>query len=251
MARLAGKTAFITGAASGIGRQSALLFASEGANVALLDIAETAGQAVAAEITAQGGKAHFLPVDITSETSVEEAFGQGLSRLGKIDILHNNAGGSSSKDGSIVTAPIDELWRVMQLDLLGTILACRNAIPAMQENGGGSIVNMASVVSLIGVPNIDFYTATKGAVIALTRTLAMQHAHSNIRVNALAPGVTMTERVLAASKGDVSAYPLARKQLLGPAAPIDVAAAALFLASDEARKITGTILPVDGGSTSW
>ncbi|MGO4839561.1 SDR family NAD(P)-dependent oxidoreductase, partial [Rhizobiaceae sp. 2RAB30] len=151
----------------------------------------------------------------------------------------------------VVSAPIDELWRVLQLDLLGTILACRQAIPAMKASGGGAIVNMTSIVTLIGVPNIDFYTAAKGAVSALTRTLAVQHAEIPIRVNALAPGVTMTERVMAASGGDVSAYPLARKQLLGPAAPIDVANAALFLASDEAKKVTGIVMPVDGGSSAW
>lgn len=251
MRRLNDKVAFLTGAASGIGKRSALMFAREGARLVLLDLNETAGQVVAEEIRARGGEALFLRTDVTSEESVRDAFARGLGHFGRIDILHNNAGGSSGRDGSIVTAPIEELWRVLELDLLGTLLACRNAIPAMKDTGGGSIINMTSVVSMIGVPGIDFYTAAKGAIISLTRTLAMQHAEANIRVNAIAPGVTMTERVLQASNGDVSRFPLAKKQILGPAEPEDVAAAALFLASDEARKITGTILPVDGGCTSW
>lgn len=250
MNRLAGKTAFITGAASGIGRATAQLFAGEGAKIVALDISE-AGASTVKMIEDAGGEAIFVPTDVTSESSVRDAFACGLDRFGRVDILHNNAGGSSGRDGSVVSAPIDELWRVLQLDLLGTILACRQAIPAMKASGGGAIVNMTSIVTLIGVPNIDFYTAAKGAVSALTRTLAVQHAEIPIRVNALAPGVTMTERVMAASGGDVSAYPLARKQLLGPAAPIDVANAALFLASDEAKKVTGIVMPVDGGSSAW
>lgn len=251
MGRLTGKAAFITGAASGIGKAAALLFAQEGARLCLLDIATEAGGALADEIAAGGGDALFLETDITSEHSVSSSFGRGLATLGEVDVLLNCAGGSSGKDGSIVDAPIEELWRVMQLDLLGTILTCRAAIPAMRASGGGSIVNMSSTVTVATVPGIDFYTAVKGGVSALTRTLAVQHAPSRIRVNALAPGVTMTERVLAISGGDVSRFPLASKQVLGPAKPHEVAAAALFLASDDAAMVTGVVLPVDGGASAW
>ena len=249
--RLTGKTAFVTGAASGIGRASARLFAAEGANVVLIDIARGAGLHTEAEIRDAGGKAVFIETDITSEDGVASAFEAGRNKFGRIDILHNNAGGSSGKDGSVVRAPIEELWRVMRLDLLGTVLACRNAIPVMAAQGSGSIINMSSVVSLIGVPDLDFYTAAKGAISALTRTLARQHAPSRVRINAIAPGVTLTERVLAASGGDTSRFPLSQKQLLGPAKPEDIAAAALYLASDEASKVTGVILPIDGGATAW
>lgn len=251
MKRLEGKTAFITGAASGIGRQTAMLFAAEGANVVLLDISGEAGRAVASSIESDGGAALFVRADVTSEENMKEAFDAGISRFGRIDVLHNNAGGSSGRDGSLVTAPLSELWRVMQLELLGAILSCRLAIPEMVKQGGGSIINMSSVVSLIGVPNLDFYTAAKGGISALTRTLAVQHAPHGIRVNAIAPGITMTERVLAISGGDVSTFPLAKKQILGPAQPRDIANAALFLASDEAAKITGVVLPVDGGASAW
>lgn len=251
LGRLSGKAAFITGAASGIGKAAALLFAEEGARLCLLDVAAEAGSALADEIAAGGGVALFLETDITSEQSVASSFDRGLTALGDVGILLNCAGGSSGRDGSIVDAPIEELWRVMQLDLLGTILTCRAAIPAMKAAGGGSIVNMSSTVTMATVPGIDFYTAVKGGVSALTRTLAVQHAPSRIRVNALAPGVTMTERVLAISGGDVSRFPLASKQVLGPAKPREVAAAALFLASDEAAMITGVVLPVDGGASAW
>lgn len=251
MGRLQGKTAFVTGAASGIGRATASLFAREGACVVLLDIAEEAGAAAADEIVASGGKARFIRTDVTSDESVAAAFEAGIREYGRIDVLHNNAGGSSGRDGSLVDAPVDELWRVMRLDVLGTILACRAAIPVMARQGGGSIVNMSSVVSLIGLPDLDFYTVAKGGISALTRALARQHAASGIRVNVIAPGITMTERVLAAYGGDTSRFPLAQKQLLGAARPEDIAAAALYLASDEAAKVTGVVLPIDGGATAW
>lgn len=251
MRRLEGKTAFVTGAASGIGRASARLFAAEGARLVALDIAEEAGRLLARELADAGSEALFVRTDVTSQESVNAAFAEGRTRFGGADILLNCAGGSSGKDGSLVDAPLDELWRVLQLDLFGTILACRAAIPLMAEAGGGSIVNMSSAVSLIGVPGIDFYTAAKGAVSALTRALALQHAPSRVRVNAIAPGVTMTERVLALSGGEVGAFPLSRKQVLGPARPQDVANAALFLASGESAGITGVVLPVDGGASAW
>ncbi|MEO3388790.1 SDR family oxidoreductase [Mesorhizobium sp. CAU 1741] len=251
MGRLSGKTAVITGGASGIGRAAALLFASEGAQVYIIDLAEDAGGALVADIVQSGGDAAFGAADITCEQSVNAAFAEVCRAFGPADILLNCAGGSSGRDGSIVDAPVEELWRVMQLDLLGTILACRAVIPAMGKRGGGSIVNMSSSVTLSSVPGVDFYTAAKGAVSALTRTLAAQHAAARIRINALAPGVTMTERVLQLSGGDVSRFPLAQKQRLGPATPSQVAAAALFLASDDAAMVTGVILPVDGGASSW
>lgn len=251
MARLDGKVAFVTGGASGIGRATARLFAAEGARVVILDIAAEGGEACAGAISNSGGEALFVRTDVTSEESMAVAFAAGIARFGRIDILHNNAGGSSGRDGSLVDVPVEELWRVMRLDLLGTMLACRSAIPLMTRQGKGSIVNMSSVVSLIGVADVDYYTAAKGGVSALTRTLALQHGAAGIRVNAIAPGVTLTERILSRTGGDVSTLPLAGKQVLGPASPEDVAAVALFLASDDAAKVTGVVLPVDGGASAW
>lgn len=247
---LSGKVAFVTGGASGIGRASAKLYALRGATVVIADIS-AAGATVAEEITAAGGRATFQAVDVTSPESVEQAFAVTVERHGGLDILHNNAGGSTGQDGSLVDAPLEEFWRVIRLDLFGTILCCRAAIPRMQARGGGSIVNMTSIVSLIGVNKVDFYTAAKGGVSALTRALAVQHAASNIRVNAIAPGVTATDRILAQSGGDFSKFALMRKQIGGASTPEDIAAAALFLSSPEAGRITGVILPVDGGAQSW
>jgi NAD(P)-dependent dehydrogenase (short-subunit alcohol dehydrogenase family) len=251
MGRLNGKSVFVTGAAGGIGRAAAQLFAAEGAAIVVSDIAEAEGEKTAALVREHGGRALFVHTDVTSEESVARAFARGRAAFGQITVLHNNAGGSSGKDGSLATGSLDEFWRVIRLDLFGTILCCRAAIAGMIEIGGGSIINMSSIVSVIGVPDLDFYTAAKGGISALTRSLALQNAPHRIRVNALAPGVTMTERILKQSGGQVDKFPLSRKQILGPAAPIDVANAALFLASDESASITGTILPVDGGASAW
>lgn len=248
--RLRDSVVVVTGGASGIGRASAALYAREGAQVVVADISPE-GARIAEAIAAQGGRASFQPIDVTSAESVAGAFSAIVERHGRVDVLHNNAGGSSGRDGSLTDAPVEEFWRVVELDLLGTILCCRSAIPIMKAGAGGSIINMTSVVSLIGVPNVDFYTAAKGGVASLTRTLAVQHAPSGIRVNALAPGVTATERIRALSGGDFSRFPLMRKQVGGVAEADDVAAAALFLASGESRAVTGVILPVDGGAQAW
>jgi NAD(P)-dependent dehydrogenase (short-subunit alcohol dehydrogenase family) len=249
--RLAGRCAVVTGAAAGIGRAAAVLFAAEGARVALLDIDAEGGARTAATIAAAGGQAEFLATDITSEAGVARAFARIEASLGGADVLLNCAGGSSGRDGRLVDVEMEELWRVLRLDLHGTMLCCRAAIAAMQAKGGGAIVNMTSVVGLVGVPGMDLYTSAKGAVAALTRALAVTHAPDGIRVNAIAPGITLTERVLALSGGDVGRFALARKQVLGPALPGDIAEAALFLASDAARRITGVVLPVDGGASAW
>jgi len=217
----------------------------------ILDIAEVEGEQTARAIRDRGGEAIFIHTNITVESSVAEAFDRGSKLVGQPDVLHNCAGGSTGSDGSLISARIEEFWRVVELDLLGTILCCRNAIPAMIEAGGGAIINMSSVSSLIGAPNMDFYTAAKGGVSALTRALALQHAPDNIRVNAIAPGVTTTERVLRRAEGNLNNFALMKKQIAGAAEPVDIAQAGLFLASDEARMITGVVLPVDGGATAW
>jgi len=246
MARLAGKVAFITGAAAGIGRATALLFAREGARVVVADIASAA-----AEETAHmaGNGAIAVRTDVTDEASLQAAIRATLDKFGRLDVLHNNAGGSTPQDNTVVEAPIEEFWRVIKLDLFGTFLGCRCAIPALIRCGGGSVINMSSNLALMGIHGRDCYTAAKGGIAALTRSLAVEFAPQRVRVNALAPSATMTERVKKLMAGNPAIEKLAQSHLLGLIQPEDVASAALYLASEESRMITGQILSVDSGVT--
>ena len=246
MTRLAGKVAFITGAASGIGRATAVLFAREGAQVVVADIAAESG-----EETAQlaGHGATFVHTDVTNEASVQAAIRTTMATFGRLDVLHNNAGGSTPHDNTVVDAPIEEFWRVITLDLFGTFLGCRYGIPAMIESGGGSVINMTSNLALMGIAGRDCYTAAKGGVAALTRSLAVEFAPQRVRVNAIAPSATMTDRVQKLMAGNPAIDRLAQSHLLGLIQPEDIANAALYLASEESRMVTGQILPVDSGVT--
>ena len=246
MPRLAGKTAFITGAGAGIGRATAVRFAREGARVVVAEI-----DSAAAEETAHlaGNGAIALRVDVTEEASLEAAIRTTVDHFGALHVVHNNAGGSTSRDGSVVEAPIEEFWRVIRLDLFGTFLGCRFAIPAIATGGGGAVVNMASNLALMGIAGRDCYTAAKGGVAALTRSLAVEFAPKRVRVNALAPSATMTDRVRRLMQGNGAITKLAQSHLLGLIEPEDVANAALYLASDDSRMVTGQILPVDSGVT--
>ena len=245
MDRLAGKIAFITGAGAGIGRATALAMAREGAQVVVAEINTVAGEE-SAHLAGNGAIA--IRTDITEEDSVRAAIRQARRHFGGLHILHNNAGGSTPQDGTVVDAPIEEFWRVIKLDLFGTFLGCRCAIPEIVASGGGAVINMASNLALMGITGRDCYTAAKGGVAALTRSLAVEFA-PKVRVNALAPSATMTERVKKLMEANAAVDQLARSHLLGLIAPQDVANAALFLASEEARMITGQILPVDSGVT--
>ena len=247
MPRLSGKVAFITGATSGIGSITAELFAAEGARVAVAGRNAERGQAVVERIAAKGGTASFVATDVTEPDSFAAALQHTAGLFGGVDVLFNNAGGSSAADGPVTEAPLEEFWRCIRLDLFGTWLGCRFAIPLMQARGGGSIINAASIVGAMGVPNRDAYTAAKGGIIALTRSMAVEFAKDGIRVNTIVPGAVAPERVL----GCFDREPHLKKQqdayLLGLAEPIDVAYAALYLASDESRRTTGQRLPVDSG----
>jgi len=253
MARLAGKVAFITGGGGGIGRATAERFVAEGARVVVADIDVTAGEAAAASARGgagnAGGDAHFVRCDVTERTSVEAAVTETVARYGKLDILHNNAGGSTLQDGPVTEAPEEEFWRVIRLDLYGTFLCSKIAIPRIIEAGGGAVINMSSNVALMALPGRDCYTAAKGGIASLTRSMAVEYAPYKIRVNAIAPSVTLTDRVkrlLAASK-DIGK--LASSHLLGLGQPIHVANMAVYLASDEAEITTGQVLAVDSGAT--
>ena len=250
--RLAGKVAFITGAGGGIGRATAERFAEEGAKVVLTDIDRALGEAAAQSARSaaanSGGDAVFLHCDVTDATSVQAAFAETANRYGALHILHNNAGGSTSADGPVTEAPEEEFWRTIKLDLYGTWLCSKHGIPHIIRSGGGAVINMSSVAALMGTNGRDCYTAAKGGIAAMTRSMAVEYAPHKIRVNAIAPSATMTERVkklMAASTGDIRK--VAAQHLFGLGQPIHIANMAVYLACDEAAITTGQVIPVDSG----
>lgn len=246
MSRLDGKVAFITGAGTGIGRAAALLFAREGAKVCVAEINAEAGEDVAHQI---GGSAIAIRTDVTDPDSLQDAMRQCAEKFGRMNVLYNNAGGSTAQDATAVDAPLDEFWRAIKLDLFGTFLGCRFGIPELIRAGGGSVINMASNVALMGFPGRDCYTAAKGGIAAITRSLAVSYAPQKVRVNAIAPSVTRTDRVVKLMEGNEAVAKIANAHLLGLGEPQDVAYAAVYLASDESKRTTGSILLVDSGVT--
>ena len=246
MPRLAGKVAFITGAGTGIGRATAILLAREGAKVAVADI-----DAAAADETAQlaGNEAMAILTDVTDPDILQKAIRATVDKFGRLDVLHTNAGGSTAQDDTAVNAPIEEFWRAIKLDLFGTFLGCRFGIPELIKAGGGSVINMSSNVALMGVAGRDCYTAAKGGIAAITRSLAVAYAPQRVRVNAIAPSATMTDRVKRLIAGNAALTRLADSHLLGLIEPSDIANAALYLASDDSRMVTGQVLAVDSGVT--
>ncbi|MGD1886330.1 MAG: SDR family NAD(P)-dependent oxidoreductase [Cohaesibacteraceae bacterium] len=248
MGRLTGKTAVLTGGGNGIGKAGVKKFTAEGAAVVIADFNLEAAETLTKSIISEGGKAVAVQADVSDEASVDAMVASALETFGKIDILFNSAGGGSTKDGPVTELELDEFWRTIRVDLFGTLLTCRRTIPAMLESGDGSIINISSLRAVIGTQGADAYTASKGGVLAMSRAMAMQWAEHNIRVNVVAPGVVLPERVAAFIKPD---NPIYQKSLLGPSEPDDVANLALYLASDEARKVTGTVMRVDGGASIY
>lgn len=259
--RLQDKVAFITGAGAGIGEAAAKRFAREGARVVVAEINGDAGQRVAEGIRAAGGQAEFVRCDVTDEESVRQAVGSCVEAFGRLDVLYNNAGGSTPADDAVTDVSMEEFWRCIKLDLFGTFLCCRHGIRAMQDCGrGGSVINTASYNAVIGTAGRDCYAAAKGGVISLTRSMAVEYAADGIRVNCIAPGVVNSPRMsrfMATNPNHRIFNPRNRHRrpevpshLLGMIEIEDLTAMAVFLASDDSRRVTGRIELVDSGATA-
>ena len=247
MGRLKGKRVLITGSANGIGRAAARLFAAEGAQLTLCDRDHPHNEEVAHEIKRAGGQAQAIQTDVGEPDDMQNAVNAAVDTYGGLDVLYNNAGGATKQDGAITEIELDEFWRTIRVDLFGTVLGCRFAIPHLVSAGGGAIINTTSIRAMTGTEGADAYTSAKGGIITLTRALALQWAKAGIRVNAIAPGVILTDRVRTMLRDD---DPVRVKTPLGPSEPEDVAPLALYLASDESRQMTGMILPLDGGASA-
>ena len=249
MGRLDGKVAVITGAGGGMGREAALLFCAEGARVCVADV-----DADAAEQTASEASDSFpVEVDVADENSVRAMYEQTAERYGGIDVLYNNAGISPSDDASILETESDAWQRVQDVNTKGVYFCCKYGIPHLLERGGGSVINVASFVALVGAATSQIsYTASKGAVLALSRELAVQFARQGVRVNALCPGPVETPLLMRLFEETPGAYERRRVHLpMGrPATAREIALGALFVASDESSYVTGSTFLVDGGLTS-
>ncbi len=249
MDALKDRVALITGAGTGIGAVAAELFARNGARVVVAEINEEQGRSVVDELRTKGLEAIFVRTDVTDADSVQACVAETVATFGKLDVIYNNAGGSSTRDSDVTRVEVDEFWRAIKLDLFGTWLVCHYGIPEIIRAGGGAVVNATSVVALMGWPGKDAYTAAKGAIAALTRSMAVEFAPHKVRVNAVAPGTTRTPRVMAQLAQLETTQKLTAAHLLGMVEPIDVANAALYLASDAAARTTGQIIAVDSGLT--
>jgi len=245
--RLQGKVVVITGASSGIGRATATLFAREGAKVIVADINEELGRGAVDEIQRAGGEAVFVKADVSKARDAERVVKTAIARYGRLDVLHNNAGIGFL--GTVVDTSEQDWDRIMAVNVKGVFLMSKYAIPEMAKNGGGVIVNTASNWGLVAQPNWAAYCTTKGAVVNLTRAMAIDHAHQNIRVNALCPGYVRTPLLMKAIAD--SADPKSERiECARLATPDEMAHGALFLASDESIHMTGACLVMDNAETA-
>jgi NAD(P)-dependent dehydrogenase (short-subunit alcohol dehydrogenase family) len=248
--RLAGKVCVITGAGGAMGREAALLFAAEGARVCAADV--DAGLAEETVALCRG-EALAVAADVASEESVRELYARASARFGGIDVLYNNAGISPPDDASILETSVEAWQRVQDVNARGVFLCCKHGIPYLLERGGGSVINVASFVALLGAATSQIsYTASKGAVLSLSRELAVEFARRGVRVNALCPGPVETPLLRRIYGEDPAAFERRRVHLpMGRlATPREVVNAALFLASDESSYVTGATFLVDGGLTA-
>jgi NAD(P)-dependent dehydrogenase (short-subunit alcohol dehydrogenase family) len=252
MLRLDAKVALITGAGSGIGRESSTLFAAEGASVVAVDVNEDAAKETVAMIEKAGGKATAVRADVTSASDSEAMIAAAEKAFGKLDVLFNNAGIMHSADDDAISTTEDVWDLTMEINAKGVFLGCKYGIPALQRAGGGSVINTASIVAVMGSATAQVaYTASKGAVLAMTRELAIVHARQNIRINALCPGPLRTELLM---KFLDTEEKLQRRRVHIPIGRFgeaeEIAKAALYLASDESSFMTGAQFIIDGGITA-
>ncbi len=255
MDRVKGKTAIITGSASGLGEASALLLAKEGAAVVVADINESKGHDVVEKIRQEGGKALFAKLNVSRESDWENAIDKTLSEFQNLDVLVNNAGIQYVKE--LEDTPLEDWRRLMSICLDGVFLGTKHAIRAMKKTGGGSIINISSVVGIVGtVDSTSAYCAAKGGVRSFTKAAALECSKAgrnyNIRVNSIHPGAMETQMVSEMLKDEVIRETLEKAHPIGHLGkPIDVAYGVLYLASDESRMVTGAEMVIDGGWTAW
>ncbi|KAB1188496.1 MULTISPECIES: SDR family oxidoreductase [Haloferax] len=248
MKGIQGKVALVTGAASGIGRETALRFAEEGSKVVVSDVQKDAGEQVAGEIENAGGDAVFLDADVSNEADVARLVDETVNVFGGLDFAHNNAGIEGTV-GSIAEMDLDDFQRVIDINLTGVFLSMKYEIPRLLERGGGAIVNTASVAGMTGGPNLSHYYAAKHGVIGLTRSAALEVATDNIRVNAVLPGVIETPMIERFTAGNEEAKEaLLKDEPIGRLGrPEEIASAVVYLCSDDASFVTGHPMVVDGG----
>ena len=252
--RVAGKVALITGGASGIGAESARRLAREGAAVVITDLSVDAGEALAGEIIGTGGQAHFIAHDVTSEADWERAVAEGVAKFGKLNILLNNAG-IAMTGLNLMTHSLEDWRRTLDINLDGVFLGLRYCGPAIAESGGGSVINVSSIMGKVASPGAAAYCASKGGVLMLTKAAALEWAPLNIRVNSIHPGYIDTPLVSKVIRevdnGNELREVLISRHALGRLGlPREIADAVVFLDSDESSFMTGSELVVDGGYTA-
>ena len=250
MGRLDGKVCVITGAGGGMGREAAMVFAAEGASVCVADVDVELAQET---VGLCSGETFAQPVNVADERDVERMYAATAERFGGVDVLYNNAGISPADDASVLDTSVEAWQRVQDVNAKGVFLCCKHGIPHLLRRGGGSVINVASFVAVLGAATSQIsYTASKGAVLAMSRELGVQFAREGVRVNALCPGPVETPLLLAIYGDDPAAF--ARRQVHWPTGrlgkPREIVDAALFLASDESSYVNGAIFTVDGGLTA-